>query len=266
MDYIGNTFNTESGTNYLKLSDYAILFFMLNILVHNLSHDVTKERVNKKMKQTQDILQSPIEQAPTPDAAAAADAAATAVAEESIDDLNSSPHFDTIINVSTAILRFDLINDSKADVPPPSPPGRADVPPPPPPGKADVPPSEVLPPTAPNASSPELDTTTNDEYIEHPPLALEQVIDIANTTVQPSPPAKMVTRSRYRQLQRLAEFVDETKMVVIGKIKSVESMRGGKMFNPFDKHVNQQVTRRSHLDDNYESKTKSKRHKVRISS
>ena len=271
MDYIGNTFNTESGTNYLKLSDYAILFFMLNILVHDLSHDVTKERVNKKMKQTQDILQSPIEQAPTPDAAAAAadadaDADATAVAEESIDDLNSSPHFDTIINVSTAILRFDLINDSKADVPPPSPPGRADVPPPPPPGKADVPPSEVLPPTAPNASSPELDTTTNDEYIEHPPLALEQVIDIANTTVQPSPPAKMVTRSRYRQLQRLAEFVDETKMVVIGKIKSVESMRGGKMFNPFDKNVNQQVTRRSHLDDNYESKTKSKRHKVRISS
>ena len=258
MDYIGNTFNTESDTNYLKLSEYAIFFFLLNILVHDLSHDVTKERVNKKMKQNDYILQTPIERAPTPDAAAAA----AATAEESIDDLNSSPHFDTIINVSTAILQFDLVTGT-----PPPPPDEADAPPSPP-GKAGVPPSEVLPPAAPNTSSLELDTTKNDEEedIGVTPLAIETVIDIANKTATPSSPAKMVTRSRYRQLQRLAEFVDETKMVVIGKIKSVEPMRGGKMFNSFDKNVNQQATRRSHLDDNYESKTKSKRHKVKISS
>ena len=242
INYVEDTKNREGRTNYLTLSDDGSNFYLMNIIIHDLSHDVTNDRLNKKIKVSSDLAKT-ISDTPSSDSPPIEIANIDDLVNK---DLATSPHFDTILNVGEAIIILEAA--PVAGTPPASAAKASDALPPategakttkaakasgefPPPVPTTASAAEVsdAPPPAPEFkitdtamkdTSMPLESGPNSEAEDRrlvPEVGLGAVIYNAN--IQPGLlETGRITRSKYRKLQRISEFVDETKMVVIGKI------------------------------------------------
>jgi len=226
MDYISDKYDPGSSpSNYLELTEQGMLFFILNILIHDLSHDFTKERLGKKMARNSNKVAL---ETPQPSASASAPS-------EDISDLDISPHYDTIHGVHAAEFQLDITINSLPDADAKS--------------SASAKAESKLPAAASAKAESKLTAAASakaeskltaaasaesklSEEKELSPEKLEEfekgaaiqlAIEKAKSSQGP------VTRSKYRKLQPLCEFVDETRLVVLGKIVDVrKSMRGGR--------------------------------------
>jgi hypothetical protein len=221
----------KTRTTYLELSQDGAKFYLMCVIAHDLSHDITAQRMEKKLKETRNLN----------DAAAAVTSSAAAAAAETREDhditnelnndLKIAPQYDSIVNVGKAISIIEFQIAAAAPV--------AAAP-------AAAAPAAAAPALSPTKQA-ELDS--NSGALIDSPLAVTIAGNVmSETSLSPSPesgeilpklianvapppaPAResrTVTRSMYRILQKTAGDVDDSKIMLIGKMTDIAPRSNG---------------------------------------
>ena len=99
INYVKEERNIEGITNYLTLSKDGANFYLMCVIAHDLSHDITAQRMEKKIQASSDNLKAQLDAKAAPDDTNEH----RDITHTDNKDLKIAPQYDSIINVDKAI-------------------------------------------------------------------------------------------------------------------------------------------------------------------